>query len=69
MASAVAVFPDKSTIVVPGVLNGDVEGKGILKIHKTLEQEAAAKKGGKSVTPPVWEGVSDHFGRFLLLPK
>ena len=65
MSAAVAIFSDGSRLICPNLLAADLEGKGILRIERP-----EADTGKKHVIkPPIWEGVSEGFGRMMVVNK
>ena len=59
------MFSDNTQLIVPNLLAGDLEGKGFLKIQRPDPAEASKKQ----VKPPIWEAVSEGFGKLMVVNK
>ena len=55
LASAVAIFACGKEVVVAGVLNGDLQGKGFLKLEVPKAEPKRKPKSGKAATV-YWTG-------------
>jgi hypothetical protein len=62
---AIAIFPNKKEMVMPSILAGDLEGKGILKIKVDIAN-TRTKKEAKEV---FWSAESPHFGVMRVIHK
>ena len=67
LSAAVATFSCGKQIIVPSVLAGDLEGKGIIKITKPAP--AAKKPAVASQQDTIWEGNSEAWGRLQVVNK